>query len=176
MGRELAVVDDDRLSDGKAMASLSAQQRQFVIEMAREPYGKGSCMSAAKKAGYPPKQGYALMRNKNVLAALREEAENMLLGSGVSSVHTMILISQEEGHKDQYKAAKDLAALNGFTAEQRIVVEHVGEGTKEIVLQIERMAGELKMDARQLIEAVGLNYEEIVEAEFTEAGDGGTEV
>ncbi len=78
----------------------------------------------------------------------------------------MLEIAHTPGHKDQYKAAKDLAALNGYTAEQRIVVEHISEDSKAQIRQIRAMAEELGMDPRQLIEGVG-----IIDAEFEEVAE-----
>ncbi len=75
----------------------------------------------------------------------------------------MLAIAQDPGHKDQFRAAKELAAINGFTAEQRIVVEHITEDSKAQIRQIRDMAKQLGMEPEQLIRAAG-----IVDAEFVE--------
>lgn len=145
------------------MALLNDEQRRFVIEFVKAGTGAKRVQSAAKKAGLSPNHGYYLMRHENVLAALREEATKRLAGAALEGVDVLLKIARNDEHKDQFKAAKELAAINGYTAEQRIVVEHIGEDSKSLIREIKRLAADLGMDARQLISATGIE-----DAEFTE--------
>jgi len=110
-----------------------------------------------------PNYGNELMRDERILAALREEATKRLSGAALVGVNVMLELAQTPGHKDQFRAAKELAAINGFTAEQRIVVEHINPDTKDQMRQIKEMATALGLDPKQLIASAG-----IVDAEFTE--------
>ena len=153
----------DRSNDGKAMAGLSDRERLFVIAMLQQGLNKKAAQIAANEAGYTnPVYGYELMRRDSILAAMREEATKRVAGAALVGVTVMLDIAQTDGHKDQYKAAKDLAALNGFTSEQRIVVEHIDSDGKAMIQKIRTMAADLGMDAQQLIAAAG-----IVDAEYT---------
>jgi len=155
-----------RTYDGKAMAALNDQQRLFVQAMVHSGVNPKAAQKCAIEAGYADKMyGYQLMRNEGILAALREEATKRLVGGSLVGVNVMMEIATSPGHKDQYKAARDLAAINGFTAEQRIVVEHINEDTKGQMNQIREMAQQLGLDPKQLIAAAGIIE---VEGEFTE--------
>lgn len=165
MAQEVAIPSDprDKTYDGKAMSALNQAQRAFVVAMLQQGVNPKAASKAAVVAGYASAYGYELMRNENILAALREEATKRLAGAALSGINIMLDIAHTPGHKDQFRAAKELAAINGFTAEQRIVVEHINEDTKAQIRQIKEMASQLGMDPRQLIEAAG-----IVDAEYTE--------
>lgn len=153
----------DRSYDGKAMAALTDRQRQFVQSMVQQGVNPKAAAKAAAECGYAGAYGYELMRNDNILAALREESTKRLVGAALVGVNVLLDIAQSPTHKDQFRAAKELAGINGFTAEQRIVVEHITEDTKQQMRQIKDMAQQLGMDPKQLIAAAG-----IVDAEFTE--------
>lgn len=167
MGQNLALLPDApeaaRIADGRAMASLNEGRRKFVRQMLRMGPTSKAAPFAAEKAGYHPQYGYDLMREEAVIAALREEATKRLTGAALLGVTVMIEIAQDPMHKDRYKAAKDLAAINGFTAEQKIVVEHIDADGKALISKIKTMATDLGMDPRQLITAAG-----IIDAEYTE--------
>ncbi len=154
-----------RFYDGKAMAALNDRQRAFVQSMVQQGANPKAASKAAADAGFAPVYGYELMRHEGILAALREEATKRLVGAALVGVNVMLDIANNPTHKDQYKAAKDLAAINGFTAEQRIMVTHVTEDTKGQMNQIREMATQLGLDPKQLIAAAGIIE---VEGEFTE--------
>lgn len=145
------------------MSALTDQQRLFVQSMIRQGVNPKAAQTAAVEAGYNKLYGYELMRHDGVLAAIREESVKRVSGAVLAGVNVMLKIAHDDTHKDQYKAAKDLAALNGFTAEQRIVVEHISEDTKGQMRQIREMAIQLNLDPKQLIAAAG-----IVEGDFVE--------
>ena len=165
MANDLAIPTDpnDRAYDGKAMGALSTRKRQFVIAMLQQGVNPKACAVAAASLGYHPKYGYELMRDDGILAAMREEATKRLAGAALVGVNVLLDIAQSPTHKDQFRAAKELAGINGFTAEQRIVVEHISEDSKAQIRQIRDMAAQLGLDAKQLIASAG-----IVDAEFTE--------
>lgn len=151
------------IADGRAMSALTADRRKFIRQMIMLGPNPKNCQVAAAKAGFHPVYGYELMREEGIIAALREEATKRLAGSALIGVSVMIDIATNPTHKDQYRAARDLAAINGFTAEQKIVVEHLNADGKQLIGQIREMAEQLGMDPRQLIAAAG-----IVDAEYTE--------
>ncbi len=153
----------DRSHDGKAMGGLSDRKRQFVIAMLKQGVNPKACAAAAAECGYHPKYGYELMRDDGILAAMREEATKRLAGAALVGVNVLLDIAQTPTHKDQFRAAKELAGINGFTAEQRIVVEHISEDSKAQIRQIREMAAQLGLDPKQLIASAG-----IIDAEFTE--------
>lgn len=165
MGQELAI-KADRSHDGKAMASLPDQYRDFVLRLMELGPTKKAASKAASDVGFTPLHGYKLMRDERVLMAIREEATKQLAGGVLIGVKRMIEIAQDKDHKDSYKAAKDLAGLNGFTTEQRIVVEHIPSDSKEKIKQIRAMATEIGIDPQLLIAQSG-----IVEGDFTEVED-----
>lgn len=161
----LAIPDlEDRADDGIAMQRLTAQQRQFVIASLTVAMGPGAYEKCAAMAAFdnPRKAAAALMRNDKVLAAMREEAAKRLVGAALTGVNVMLQIAGDPTHKDQYRAAKDLAAINGFTVEQKIVVEHTDRSAEALISQIRATAARLGVDAAPLLAQAG-----IVDAEFT---------
>ncbi len=160
-------VQSDRSCDGRAMAKLPEQHRDFVLRLMELGPTKRAAAKAAADVGFTPNNGYKLMRDDRVLGAIREEATKHLAASVLVGVKVMVEIAQDVDHKDRYRAAKDLAALNGFTTEQRIVVEHISHDSKEQIAQIKAMAVQLGLDPKQLIAGAG-----IIEAEFTEVENG----
>lgn len=149
------------------MASLSEQHRDFVLRLMELGPSKRASAKAAKDVGFSSLNGYKLMRDERILAAIREEATKELAGAALIGVKVMIEIAQDRDHKDRLKAAEKLAAINGFTAEQRIVVEHISPDNKGMIAEIRSMAAQLGLDPKQLISATGF----IEDAEFTEVED-----
>jgi hypothetical protein len=171
VGQELAITTP-RKYDGKAMSALTDGQRQFVINLVQMGARPRVAQRAAKEAGFHPNYGYELMRDEDVLAAIREEATKKLAGAALAGVNILLEIAHDKEHKDRFRAAKELAAINGFTAEQRIVVEHIDRDTKGQIRKIYEMAKQLGMDPVALIRGAGLGDGAIIEAEFTEVSDG----
>lgn len=160
---EIPVDPNDREYDGKVMGTLGPRKRAFVIAMLQQGVNPKACQLAAAKCGYEPKTGYFLMRDPGILAALREEATKRMAGAALVGVNVLLDIANSPTHKDQFRAAKELAGINGFTAEQRIVVEHISEDSKAQIRQIREMAVQLGLEPEQLIKAAG-----IIDAEFEE--------
>lgn len=158
-------IPEDRNSDGPAMSALTDQQRAFVYLMIQTGVNEGMANQCAKAAGYEgPNGGWRCMRNERILAALREETTKRLMGAALVGVSTMIEIANSPGHKDRYKAAKDLAAINGFTPEQKITVTHVKQDERDVLDKIRERAEKLGLDPRKLLLDAGI----IVDAEFTD--------
>lgn len=149
------------------MAGLPDQYRDFVLRLMELGPSKKSAAKAAEAVGFHPLHGYRLLRDDRVLTAIREEATKELAAGVLIGVKALIKIAGDKNHRDQFKAAKELTGMNGFTTEQRIVVEHVSHDTKTMIEEIRRMAADVGLDPRLLIERAG-----IVEAEFTEVEDG----
>lgn len=169
MSTALTVVETPNASiaNGKAMAALTADRQAFVKNMLKLGPDKRAAQMAAAAAGYKnPVYGYELMREEGIIAAIREEATKTLAGAALMGVQVMIEVAQDPTHKDRYKAAKDLAAINGFTAEQKIVVEHLNPDTKAMIRQIGEMAEQMGLDPRQLIASAG-----IIDAEYSVVED-----
>lgn len=162
MGQELAI-PEDRSSDGKALAQLSGQHRRFVLAMVEEDLAKGAAMRAAEAAGYHPLHGYILMRNDGVLAAIREESTKKLQGSVLVATKALVDIAEDESHRDRFKASKEILSINGYTPEQKIVVEHRSSDTKQQIEQIRALAKELGIEPQQLLAGAG-----IMEGEFSD--------
>lgn len=135
--------------------------------MIDEDLAKGAAMRAAEKAGYHPLHGYVLMRNDAILAAIHEETTKKLQGSVLTATKALVEIVEDEEHRDRFKAAKEIIAINGFTPEQKITVKHISSNSKSLVEQIREMAKELGRDPKILLEAYG-----IIDGEFTEVPDG----
>lgn len=146
------------------MSALTDLQRQFVAAMMLlgPTLTRARAAAAAMGAKFPDQTAHTMMRNPRVLAALKEEAGKRLIGAALVGVDVMTKIATSDDHKDQFKAAKFLAEINGFTVEQKITVEHVNADQREIVQRIidnARIAGQ---DPTPLLAQIG-----ITDAEFT---------
>ena len=146
------------------MGALIGRQRKFVEALMTLGADSAAIRQAAIMAGYSPNHGYHMMQDDRVMAAVRELATKTVAGSALIGVKVMVEIATTAGHKDQFQAAKHLAALNGFTAEQRIVVEHLEPDKKALIIEVRELANQLGMDPRTLIESTGL----VIDAEFEE--------
>jgi hypothetical protein len=161
MPNDLTIVEEP-LAEGKAMSALTGRKKKFVLALLKLGASTSAQRQAAAQAGYDPMYGYQLMHDDRVLAAIREVATKTVAGAALTGVQVMIDIALDKEHKDRFRAAKELAALNGFTAEQRIVVEHVDGDTRAKILEVRKLAEQLGLDPRQLIEATGM----VIDAEF----------
>ena len=156
------ITEDEPRSTSRAMSALTSRQNKFVMALLQHGASTTAARKAAAMAGYEPEYGYQLMRDDRVLAAIREQATKTVAGAALTGVQVMIDIALDKEHKDRFRAAKELAALNGFTAEQKIVVEHVDRDTREKVQEVRRLAEQLGLDPRLLIERAGV----VVDADF----------
>lgn len=162
---------DDSTYDGAAMGALDHRRRQFVLNMLMQGCNPKAQKACAKEAGFTPDYAYALMREDRVIAALREESTKRVAGAGLVGINKLIEIACADGHKDQFQAAKTLAGINGFTAEQKITVQHMDERGKNLMAEIRDMAQQLGMDPQKLIEQAGIIDAEFIEVKPVEVDD-----
>jgi phage terminase small subunit len=157
-------VDDDRDNDGPAMSALRPNQRLFVHAMLTTGPRLEAARVSAAAAGYanPAVAGWQLMRNPRVVLALKEEAAKRLVSGALLGVDVLMKIAESDTHKDQFKAAKYLAEINGFTVEQKITVEHVTTDQREVVQRIMDNARIAGQDPAPFLALIG-----VVDAEFT---------
>jgi hypothetical protein len=164
MTQLIVQIPDARVDDGPAMSALTDPQRAFVICMCQTGLMPNMANKAAAAAGFKGENaGWRMMRNPNVLLALKEEAGKRVLGAALMGVSTIMQIAGDPASKDQFKAAKYLAEMNGFTVEQKIVVEHVKRTEAALVEEIRAKALQLGIDPAPLLAQAG-----IIDAEFTE--------
>lgn len=156
-------IPEDRSSDGPAMSALTDQQRAFVygmLDSACNPKQADRCALAAGYTGTNP--GWRLMRSERILAALHEEAKKKLVGAALLGVTTMMEIANSPQHKDRFRAARELAAINGFTAEQKITVTHIKREEADVIAKIKATAEKLGIDPGPLLAKAG-----VIDAEFS---------
>jgi phage terminase small subunit len=161
MSNDLTIVEEP-LAEGKAMSALTGRKKKFVLALLKLGASTSAQRQAAAQAGYDPMYGYQLMHDDRVLAAIREVATKTVAGAALTGVQVMIDIALNKEHKDQFRAAKELAALNGFTSEQRIVVEHIDRDAKDKIQEIRVLAEKMGLDPRLLIERAGV----VIDADF----------
>lgn len=158
---EIPTDPEGREYDGTAMARLPIRHRKFVISMLQQGVNPKAAAKAATECGYVPDYGYMLMRNDAILQAIREETTKRLAGAALMGINVMLKIAGDDTHPKQYNAAKDLAAINGYTAEQKITVEHVDKQGVAVIQQVRRLAEQMGLDPKLLIEHAG-----VIDAEF----------
>ena len=156
------LVDPSEKVTGPALAALMGRQRKFVLALLTYGADPAAARHAARDAGYDPMYGYQLLRDDRVLKAIREEATKTVAGAALEGVQIMLEIARDKNDTSRFQAAKHLMALNGFTTEQRVVVEHIDRDSREKIEYVRRMAEQLGMDARTLIEQAGI----IIDADF----------
>lgn len=116
-----------------------------------------SAKDAARRAGYTN------THSEKVLAALSEEAGLRLRSGALLGASVLVEIARDPGHKDRFKAAKELLGHNGFNiiTEHKVTVEHTLSDAEKIQKVVE-MAGRLGMDPQRLLGKYGY----VVDAEF----------
>lgn len=170
MPEYVLTIEEDRSSDGPAMSLLNDRERAFVCIMIQTGCSERQASHCATAAGYANGHvsSWQLMRKSKILAAMKEEAGKRLIAGALMGVNVMMEIAMTVNHKDRYKAAKDLAAINGFSpvSEQKITVEHIGTDAGDVLKEIETYAKSLGMevDQQQLLAHAGVK---VVDAEFT---------
>lgn len=157
---------DDRKDDGPAMSCLADRERAFVVALISAGGGPAQVQNAAKAAGYSDSSyGWQLMRKDKILAAMHEEARKKLLSGALLGSKVLIEIAMDGGHKDRFKAAKELLAHSGLApkSEQTINVNHANVDTKTVIEEITMFAKQLGLDPVALLGSAGV----IVDADFT---------
>lgn len=155
------------------MLACNAAQRRFAIAAVMYPLAKD--WQIAKAAGYSDRShgslrvtAHRLFHDERVLAAIRECADKEVRASGMLAVATIKKIVRNDGHRDQFKAAALLAALNGQVVAQNINVnQHVTDNSgKALMERIQKAAAVLGVDAAQLL---GLVPMKVIEHEPSES-------
>jgi hypothetical protein len=110
---------------------------------------------------------FRLFHDEKVLAAIAECAEKEIRSTGMLAVATIKKIVRSDDHRDQFKAATWLAALNGFAPAQNINVHQTvtDNSGKAMLERIERAAAVLGVDAKALL---GLGPMKLIDGEADE--------
>lgn len=172
-------VPDDDPDLGPAMRALEPKQRAWVRAF-HETGGQDNTRAAAA-AGYAPgnpagqrQAGWRLAHDGKVLKAIREVAEGRIRSGALMAIETMIAIAQNPTHKDQFKAAVEVANRSGMLVinESKMVVEH-RYSDREEVERVRKFARELGLDATKLLGSVGYidaEFEVVQDSEPSTAG------
>jgi hypothetical protein len=94
---------------GEAVAALPTHKRAFVLALMSDP-GNVSPVEAARIAGIDEKQAVALIKDRQVIAALKELGADALFASVPLAVKTLRDVMGSTFSKDRYKATE--AVLN----------------------------------------------------------------
>jgi phage terminase small subunit len=170
---------------GDAMLQITEAQRGFVIafletggqehQRAAWMAGFGNSMEAAAVAAS------RMMRNPNVLAAIREEADRRLKSGAILGASVLVEIASDTKHKDRFKAGVELLNRSGLIVEQTHRVIHEDHRSDaELERAVVNLAGRLGVDPKMLLGHAAAGAVAAVDAEFTEVvtvtnGDEGLE-
>lgn len=154
---------------GKCMVALEPKQRAFVL--AYVDTGGKDATKAARMAGYGGENpqsarvtAHRLVHDGRVLEAIREYADARIRSQAVVGIQTIIDIANDPTHKDQFKAAVEIANRSGMLVASKVEHEHVHrpEDDAEKVKRIVQLAKGLGLDPRALLGSAGV----VVDAEF----------
>ncbi len=153
---------------GPAMLALDERRRKFVLFRVHH---QKNAWQAAKAAGYSDStegylrvQGHRLMRDKSVIAAMREEAERHLDSVAVLAILGLGKLVESKNEKIRSAAIDSVLDRTGYARKvtQDIRVEHTDSRSTAAIL------GEL----RRLMPAAPLP---MIEGKFEEVADGSQE-
>lgn len=140
------------------MLACNPAERRFAMASVMFPFAKD--WQIAKAAGYSDKShgalrvtAHRLFHSERVLAAIRECADREVRGGAMLGVATIKKIVRRDDHRDQFKAAVWLAAMNDFAVAQNINVKQTvtDNSSTAIMERIERAAAALGIDAAALL-------------------------
>jgi phage terminase small subunit len=174
MPNEITIqLNDDPPDPGSALAALQGRERSFIDAMVTTGAGPQNVTRCAVAAGYHPQYGWELMRKPKILAAIREEALKTLQSGALMGTKMLLQMAEEASNPAnktykpelRRKLALDLIAHNGFMpkTEQKITVEHINQDGQQLVEDIKRFAASMGLNARELLNNVG-----VTDAEFEE--------
>jgi phage terminase small subunit len=170
------VPDPDEDGLGRAMKALTGPQRRFAMAAVMFPFAKD--WQIAKAAGYSDRSHGSLrvaahrnFHDEKVLAAIRECADKEVRSTAMLGVATIKKIARRDDHKDQFKAASWLAAMNEFAVAQNINIRQTVTDTSGEALmdKIKSLAEKHGLDAGRLL---GIDAPSVVEGEFSEVESG----
>lgn len=162
------------LPDGRTMAALSERQRLFAEKYVELGGKHGSAQAAALHAGYggggetpnvnsAKSRAWELLRNPDVLAAIRDEMTRKLSAAAVLGVNVLVELAEDEGvpAATRLSAAKELVDRGYGPVASRFMHTHEGRTIEDYIL----MAEEAERSGGLAVEAVA------IEADFEEAED-----
>lgn len=171
MGNDLMI---DELTYGAAMQKLNERQRLYVLARVWRGFSQ---TDAAAWAGYSPSGnrdslavlGHHLAHNPQVIAAVREETEQLKDDEGAASLRTLIEIRDDPTteKKDRIRCATELLDRAGYhkQTEHTLHVDRAEPTPEEYVKSIMQMTKELGFTPEQQQKLLGRCY---VDAEFEE--------
>lgn len=156
---------------GPAMRALTPAQRRFALAAAMDPLAKD--WEIAKAAGYSARSNGSLrvaahknFHDEKVLAAIRECADKHARSTALLGIAMLEKIARKDGHKDQFKAAKELSGINGFSVEQKINVQQTVTTRMDVSDATARIAEFRQKYPEQFAKLMGTAP--VIEGEFTE--------
>jgi hypothetical protein len=170
------VPDPEERGLGPAMRVLSPARRRFAMAAVMFPFAKD--WQIAKAAGYSDRSHGSLrvrahenFHDEKVLAAIRECADREVRGGAMLGVATIKKIVRRDDHRDQFKAAVWLAAMNDFAVAQNINVKQTikDESGTAILSEIKALAAKHGIPLPVLL---GQRAAPVVEGEFEEVENG----
>ncbi len=158
------------------MKALTGPQRRFALAAVMFPFAKD--WQIAKAAGYSDRSHGALrvsahrnFHDEKVLAAIRECADREVRGGAMLGVATIKKIVRRDDHRDQFKAAVWLAAMNDFAVAQNINVKQTikDESGTAILSEIKALAAKHGIPLPVLL---GKQAAPVLDGEFEEVENG----
>ena len=169
MSRALATYDHEAKL-GPAMAALNPNMQQFALAILQTGCSQAK---AAQLAGYTgdavtlKATGWRLAHDQRVQAAIHEEAQKLIRSTSVMAIGVITEIAQSPcvDAKDRLKAAVELLNRSGLHAhtEHHLTVERPATAAEDIE-RVKVLAGQLGLDAKVLLGAVGVHA--AIDAEF----------
>lgn len=159
-----------------ALSRLTEKQRRFV-----EAYlttGGQNESEAARLAGYSQTnpngcavEGFRLMRNDKVIAAIKEEAAKRINGGVLLGASVLVEIASDPLHKDRLKAAQSLLDRGGMMAISKSEHLHIIEDNRSDAELIQFITAQAKLnglDPKSLLGFDPAEKSEIIDAESAE--------
>jgi len=174
VARESMIPLDNEDTYGPAMKKLTDARKRFVIAYVYYGGVRKSPLEACTMAGFGGTEqsrkttSYRLMRDPAILAGLREETDKLMIGYGARAAHRLNELIDSESEKVSLDAAKSMLGFAGHLmnrSEHRIVVEHEGRSTAELIEYVQQS---MKKMAAMTPAQIAHMETEAVDAEFTE--------
>jgi hypothetical protein len=160
---------------GPNMAKLTPKQRAYVLALvehgcnptraaAEAGYGSDSATQAQRDKCIK-QSGWVNSHDVDIQAAVKEEAENRVRSGALIATSALIEIVADAKHKDRFKAALILGAMNGIqaVAVSEIKVHHSFDqlSTHDLMMTVTKFAVEHGMDPQRMLANAG-----VLDAEF----------
>lgn len=163
----LTLLDDDG-THGDAFNALTTLQKRFVL--CHLVLGGRNAAEAARVAGYASgtwkQSGYALLRKRSVIAALREEAEKRMSSHALTASENLLRIVGDATHKDNFKATIELMNRAGLQFIQKHEVIHTDHRlAADVLASIVALAVRTGQPVKALL---GYDPEQVTDAEVEE--------